>query len=330
MNSNYLDNMFFSCLSGYNMYVPSQFQKDTMTHLLSDTEVTVRPIKQLDDEIVQTKWRHFIEHPINPNHATWPIDIVSLGDGKMGLIFKKRSLSKLQPIKNVLYRSILLGKEKEDVQKLTRNLLNAFIDMHDCGYAYHAFDIEKIFYNVETKEVVFDFTLGMSRHRSDVGFASDVDPEAIGIEFLPPWIDFDNRSKLSLADDYYSIAALLFRLFIGRMPYQGRLMHTHGNNNIMEIDMDVDPAAHLNMFTYYHEHPVFIFDPDDDSNNVGEVLADEKQYVSRWNELPENVRDMFIKTFSKQNIEHGIDNYDKMQLFTPRQWMDALTNANII
>jgi len=324
MNDATIKDMLFSCLSGHNIYVPSKYDRSSMLHLLSNTDVTVKAVKGIEPILVENKWRYFIERPVDIKNITWPVDIVNLPEKQMGLVFRKRAFPKMEPLKKILYNSNLLDWNRPEIRKLIGNLLKVFEEIHTGGYAYHAFDMEHMYYNEESFEVLIEFSLGMSIHCNDVTHISNVGIDSVAIEFVPPWVELDSRNCLSLSDDYYSIAAMLFRLMIGRMPYQGRLMDGHGD--MMDLLRDIDPDTHVQMFKHYHDNPIFIFDPEDDINNVGVVTSVEK-FKDRWEDLPEEIKAMFIKTFSKETLAMP---YKDRKLYSVREWIDALTQAGIL
>lgn len=317
-------NLLFSCLSGYNIYLPSKNGVFDRIHMFTDEEVDVREIPGVTAKRAQEMWRYFIEYPINIKHFIWPIDIVEVDDRKIGLVFRKRAFPKMEPIKKILYSPELLSWKNTSIQNIIKNLLIAFDDLHSGGYAYHAFDMNKMFFSESSGEILVDFSLAMTCHFFDLKHADTLRPENVQVEFLPPWASFNEKGLFSLEDDYYSIAVILFRLMIGRMPYQGRLMD--GIGDIMDRQRDVDPGMHLKMFEHYHNHPIFIFDETDRSNSIG-LYSHEEKIIEKWENLPSEIRMMFNTVFSKNNIKkaHGEKN-----LYTEREWLDALKKANII
>ncbi len=292
--------------------------------MLTNEEVNIREVAGIDEKAIQEKWKYFIQYPVDIRCYLWPIDAVALPNGNYGLIFRKRAFPKLEPLKKVLYNPEALYWKNSGIQTLIKNLLNAFNILHQGGYAYHAFDIEKMYYNESTNDVLIDFSLGMSRHMFEVQYASVSSFDDVRIEFLPPWVSINDTVEMSLEDDYYSIAAMLFRLMIGRMPYQGR--HMDGMGYIMDRQRDIDQGSHIQMFEHYRNNPVFIFDEDDTSNNIG-LYSHEEKIIDKWDELPAEIKKMFIDVFGKANItaERG-----KRKLYSVQEWTDALETAHII
>lgn len=322
--SNASTNLLFSCLSGYNIYLSSKNGVFDRIHMFTDEEVDVREVPGITATEAQEKWRYFIEHPINIKHFIWPIDIVEISDGKMGLVFRKRAFPKMEPIKKLLYSPDLLNWKNTNIQNIIRNLLTALEDLHSGGYAYHAFDMNKMFFNESNGEILIDFSSAMTRHFFDRKHSEPLNPEDVQVEFLPPWSSFNKNGSFSLEDDYYSVTAMLFRLMIGRMPYQGRLMD--GVGDIMDRQRDVDQGMHIKMFEHYHNNPVFIFDDKDNSNSIG-LYSHEEKIIEKWEGLPSEIRMMFNTVFSKNNIEKT---RGEKEVYNEREWIDALQKASII
>ncbi len=319
MRDTELNAMLFSSLSGYNIYVPSKYD-NAMIHTLSNTEVTVEPISKITQAEIDVKWRDLICMPIDIQHITWPIDVVEIDNHVSGLVFRKRAFPPMEPLKKLLYLSDLLDWQREKTRRVMKNLLTVFHEIHQGGYLYRAFDMNHIFYAEATGEVLVDFSLAICQNRQKSLWMS-IPPETVAIEFLPPWVPFTNPTAMTLEDDLYAVAAMLFRLMIGRMPYQGRLMD--GQGDIMDPMRDVDPSDHIRMFEHYHDNPVFIFDPKDTSNSIGLVTSEEK-FKERWKALPPSIQQMFLQVFSKENLTA-----ETKTVFSAQAWLKALTDAGI-
>lgn len=320
-------NLIHSCLSGYNFYKPYETIADAYGNIekiravqdKSFTEVEIR----YDDTLRKpgiNKWKYFIEHPIDIKSMIWPVDLITQEE-RLGLVFRRRAFPKMNTFRDLLYREYQLDWRKEKIQTFAVNFLNLCQNIHEGDYAYHCFDLNRMYYNAENMDVLFDFSLSMTRNFNDPLRKGRVDKENTGIEFLSPWLKMDENNEMTFIDDCYSITALLFRMMIGRMPYHGRLMD--GLGDLMNIERDVDYNEHINMIRHYREISIFIFDPEDTSNGIG-TFSDEQEYIQRWNDLPETVKQMFISVFSQKNVECSID--EKIY-YTPKQWLEALSKC---
>ena len=319
----------FSCLSGYNFYQLNRGcslsdMEIHAVHCLSESGVEIRKTTTQLNPGELKKWKYFVEHPVNVTNMLWPIDIVSLNDDlDIGLVFRARALPKMEPLKTILYNEDELDWRNPHIQDLVISFLKQCIDIHKNGYAYHSFDINRMFYNVASMEAFFDFSLSITPAQE----VTAINSNDVGIEFLPPWCDIEGDNPMGLAEDYYSIAAILFRLMIGRMPYQGRLMD--GKGNMMNHLTDVDEDFHVMMFKAYHSTPVFVFDKNNTSNSIGLYTVEEK-FVERWEKLPEKIKKMFSETLiysenirSKVYSDNGwLEAHGK--IYSGYEWLEAL------
>lgn len=317
----------FSSLSGYNFYYITEKYEDEYgnikakaIHELNGTDVEIRYDIVLSNSWIMKKWKYFIEHPIDISHMLWPIDIIIDDENKYGLVFRKRAFPPLKPLKKLLYNDMKLDWRNNDIQMLIMNFLKLCNEIHNGGYAYHCFDIERMHYNPQDMSILFDFSLSMARTHGDITCEEKINHTDVGIEFLAPWQELFEDNQMTLIDDYYSIAALLFRLMIGRMPYQGRLMD--GVGDMMNLLRDIDDNAHINMFRKYREHPVFIFDEINQENAIG-IFSEEEVFIERWNVLPDIVKKMFHEVLNGENVKKETSN---RIYYSSEDWYNVLSN----
>lgn len=323
--------LVFSCLSGYGFYritenVKDIFGRDKVRayHFLNGTEVEIRYDDSLKVGEAKKKWRYFIENPMDIKNILWPVDMVDADSGRYGLVFRRRAFPSMSSLRKLLYNDKVLDWRNPNIQKLIVNLLELFNSIHSAGYVYHSFDMRQMYYDENTMSLLFDFSLAMTRKSNDMYKGETVRFDDVGIEFLPVWADMNKDNKMSMLDEYYSIAALLFRLMIGRMPYQGRLMD--GKGEIMNELTDNDERTHVIMFEEYRKNPVFIFDPNDNRNEIG-LYDIEQKFVERWNYLPISIRAMFIQVFSYDNMNKEAN---QRVSYSPERWLEVLTQKCFI
>lgn len=319
------DALVFSCLYGYNYYQKtgsvSEGDADIRAvHVLSGTKVAIRPEVSLSKEAGTEKWRSFIEFPADLHRFLWPVDVVSLDneEKQLGLAFPVRGLPKLKPFRTILYSDQLLDWRKDRIQTLISHLLEAFCSLHASGYAYHCFDLDRMYYNPEDLTVLLDFSLSMTKTFGQLRRTESVPSESVAIEMMPPWHSASKVCEMSLADDYYSITVMLFRLMTGRMPYQGRLMDGFGD--MMNPLRDTDEGNHAAMFRHYLSNPIFIFDPGSNVNSIG-LLSSEQKFTDRWESLPDRVQNMFRQALCQKNVEEVPE---RRRCYSPAKWLKAL------
>jgi DNA-binding helix-hairpin-helix protein with protein kinase domain len=89
--------------------------------------------------------------------------------------------------------------------------------------------------------------------------------------------------------DAFSLSVILFQLWTNNHPLEGKA-------SCVPI-MDGKTEKKI-----YGENPVFIFDPNDESNRP--VPSIHKAAVSRWPVMPEYLKETFIKAFSKEALKN--------------------------
>ena len=81
-----VEEMVFSCISGYNYYAPSVAHAGGYIHIPSETDVNFVKAPHLDELSIQMKWRHFVEWPADMRYFIWPMDIVKDKDGDYDIL----------------------------------------------------------------------------------------------------------------------------------------------------------------------------------------------------------------------------------------------------
>ena len=80
---------------------------------------------------------------------------------------------------------------------------------------------------------------------------------------------------------------------------------------------DIEEGTHNYYFEHYHMNPHFIFDPEDDSNRLSSSV-DNDLVRERWQETPEVIKNMFIRTFSNASSKSNVTTY------SPFKWYETL------
>ncbi len=344
----YKDNILYSMLSGHNFYKISElYNTNNKTkhinafHVKDNVFTDIRIVDNvnLNTNISIDLWRRYISNPPGTANILWPIDIVDISTkqtkssslcGTYGLVFSKNKLilKNEKLLKELVYDDVQLDWREKHIQNLIKSLLNELKLIYDFGYSLVSFDCRKISYGYdESKElkVLFDFSFSTVKldqydsYHNQKFLAND-----ICVDFIPPWFKRDNvdkdykkRDKANISAEYYSIAAILFRLMIGRMPYQGKLMSKFADAGYL-MTLEENEEAHINLMEKYIENPIFIFDKNDDSNHIGDI-GDDDMYVERWESLNTDVQNMFLHTFSKDILENH-----QRKLYTISDWICAL------
>lgn len=317
----------FSVVSGYNYYaVPEVIPENgsfPAMHVPSRVVYRLDPGPELNswEAEHQIKWyRDFVLKPAPRSRIEWPVDLVRISSGagpakreRLYYVFFQQSMPELEPIKPFLYlnrKHEHLDWRRESVQKVATGFLETMAALHDSGYTYNDFNLDRICHDPATGRFFLRHT-GAVRKMKSSNARNEVEPEQVAVEFATPCEGVDR--------DKYAIAAILFRLMIGRLPYQGWQIeqNTHVfDTNYPDLEQELAYSAY---FKRYHSMHCFIFDPEDNSNCLSSGV-EEDQARARWKALPERVRNMFIHALAYTDPEKQ----EKMVLYTPQQWLAAL------
>ena len=118
--------------------------------------------------------------------------------------------------------------------------------------------------------------------------------------------------------DYFSMAVLFYRLFVGGFPMDGKKTR----NYLIKNNLSVQEAASI----IYGTMALFAFDPKDRSNEI-RTLTDPLNpdlyaiQTKRWNRLPVEIQNGFIQTFST-----GLTNSNRHKRATDRDWIKTFDN----
>jgi large subunit ribosomal protein L7/L12 len=322
--------MLYSCCSGYNFYFADNRRpyevfhknKNILQHVKTEKYFYSTPFPDdLNNDAELTDWVALIRKPVDLKHYIWPVDVVALydpsGRPRYALVFPIRALPVFESISALLANDLHAGWQRPWVKKFVENLLEAWCRFDDSRYAYHEFSLDNMFYQKETFATMFDFSFSTQKVAS-LYDTRPVSKKRITPDYADSYYYVDTRNSLmDLASDYYSIAVILFKLLVGRLPYQGKVMEHEPNANEQE---------HKNWLRIYHKNTYFIFDQRDETNHIGGEtgFAKDETFVDRWNELPESVRNMFHNVFQTANVLRTADN---LHFYSPHAWRDALFGA---
>jgi eukaryotic-like serine/threonine-protein kinase len=156
-------------------------------------------------------------------------------------------------------------------------LANSFLQLHSKGLCYHDISFGNLFLDPESGEILIC---------DNDNVTVDGDPKA-GIlgtpRFMAPEV-VRGDARPSIQTDLFSLAVLLFYLFVVHHPLEGK----------KELSIhSFDLAA---MTRLYGAEPVFIFDPYDRSNEP--VPGYHDNALATWPIYPRFLRDLFTRAFT--------------------------------
>ena len=206
----------------------------------------------------------------------WPLDLVTAPD--------LPHFGYLMPLRDPRYRGIadlMKGKIDPTFRTLATagmNLANSFLQLHARGMCYRDIAFGNVFFDPENGEVLIcdndNVSVDHEEKPSVLGTPRFMAPEVVRKEAWP-----------STQTDLFSLSVLLFYMFMVHHPLEGR-------REVKVKCLDLPAMTQL-----YGEVPLFIFDPDDDSNRPHPQF--QPNPLAFWPVYPEFLRRLFIRAFTE-------------------------------
>lgn len=219
-------------------------------------------------------------------------------------------------------RNSQLNWTSEKAIDIASRMLEKIINLNEGGYIYGDLHLSRFLFDYDEKFAFMDFS-------PFIFFSDDLQKpmrnkvymfykEFYSLEFAEPSLVQGKNLFIDYQAQNYSICAMLFYLFFGRYPYDGRLLAGYSESDELHHDIK---------FRDYHRMPVFIFDPDDTSNNLGS-FDDELKVAKLWADCPQIIREMFLRTLRQANAERTGEVRELNP--TPHEWLEAFAKAGWI
>jgi serine/threonine protein kinase len=206
----------------------------------------------------------------------WPMDIVTSSEVS--------GFGYIMPLRDQQYKSTLDWvdrKIKTSIKALTTlglELAESFSKLHAEGLCYRDISFGNVFFNPNTGHILICDNDNVSINNS-----ADVIIQGT-MKFMAPEV-MRNEALPNTQTDLYSLAVLLFYLFILHHPLDGK----------KEACLPcLDQSA---MQKLYGTEPVFIYDPDDDSNRP--VPGDQQNAIDCWAIYPKFFQNVFTQAFTE-------------------------------
>lgn len=225
----------------------------------------------------------------------WPQDIVLDTTGK--------SFGYIMPLRPKNYKSIVdLMKRRADpsfyaLSKAAYNLTKGYQKLHKMGFSYRDISFGNMFFDPKTGDVLIC--------DNDNVAPNDNSCSVYGTpRFMAPEIVV-GKAKPSRNTDQFSLAVLLFYMFMIGHPLEGKL----------EADIKCMDTPAMNKL--YGTNPIFIFDPVNDSNRPVKGYQDNPMIY--WEIYPKALKDLFTVSFTD-----GLN--DPGKRITENEWLKVFAN----
>jgi eukaryotic-like serine/threonine-protein kinase len=157
-------------------------------------------------------------------------------------------------------------------------LADSFLELHAAGFCYRDISFGNVFFDPDSGEVLIcdndNVAVDKQGTAGVLGTPRFMAPEIVRGEALP-----------SSDTDLYSLAVLLFYMLMVHHPLEGK----------RELDIRCLDLPAMNKL--YGTEPLFIFDPQDDSNRP--VPGTHDNAIAFWPLYPLSIRQLFIRSFTQ-------------------------------
>jgi serine/threonine protein kinase len=204
----------------------------------------------------------------------WPIEVLDGPEGGFGYVMP------IRPAGHLPVADLLTGRVDASFSVVTRlcmGLADCFLKLHAQGLCYRDISLGNVFFDPRNgRPLVCD--------NDNVGIDGRDPARVLGTSrFMAPEV-VRGDGQPSTATDLFSLAVLNFYLLMFHHPLQGR----------RELAFECfDREAERRLFG---TDPLFIFDPDDDSNAPDPVIHG--AVLQYWPLYPAYLRDDFVRAFT--------------------------------
>lgn len=200
--------------------------------------------------------------------------------------------------------------KSRDIRQMAVEIARALESINRSGYFYADIHLSRFYFSTNGS-VYLDFSNLIYSVKDTVGAEAKeichLEPAEYPVEFADPAVVRGLIPNVDFHSQNYSVCALFFYLFLGQYAYDGRLLTGYADDTIQ---------THYVKFRDYHKMPVFIFDPKDGQNALG-AFFEEQQVIDLWNELPNVLKTLFVKTLRQENAERKTSVNNP----TPSMWL---------
>lgn len=230
------------------------------------------------DPALQTRLRTAISRGSPSDAFLWPMELV-VGTTIPGFGY-------IMPLRGVEYRGMVdlmscrINPTFQALATAGLQLSDSFLQLHTKGLCYRDINWGNIFVNPDIGDVLIC-------DNDNVSVEGEDETAVWGTPgFMAPEI-MCREAPASRETDLYSLSVLLFQMFIVHHPLHGR---REGEIKCLDIQ---------SRYYLYAESPIFIFDPNDDSNRPIDGDRHYANALTFWPIYPQFLRDRFIQSFTK-------------------------------
>ncbi len=208
----------------------------------------------------------------------WPLDITEWVDGTFGYIMDLRPDGYYEVTEFMLCH--VRFKSYRAIVDAAMKIVSAFRILHNAGYSYQDLNDGNFFINPQNGKVLICDNDNVAPDGMETGIIGKP-------RYMAPEIVLRKNKPNSLSDRF-SMSVILYILFCLNHPLEGKRYLVPG----------LTPALQEKL---YGSEPLFIMDPDDNSNGPHPVVH--KNSIVVWPCLPDYMQKIFIDAFSQKSLQ---------------------------
>lgn len=267
----------YSVIANHKAYALKWYYKNTAT----------RNQKEILDNLIQSG-------PPDTSFL-WPQDMIFTAYGE--------SFGYIMPLRPKNYKSIVdMMKRKAEPSfyclcRAAYNLTKGYNALHGKGYSYRDISFGNVFFDPDTGDVLICDNDNVSYNGAKTGIYGTP-------RFMAPEI-VAGKAKPSRNTDLFSLAVLLFYMFMLNHPLEGR-------REAQIKCMDIHAMNQL-----YGTDPLFIFDPDNRDNRP--LAGYQDNALIFWDLYPQQLKELFTVSFT-------VGLHQPNRRITESKWLETFAN----
>ena len=208
----------------------------------------------------------------------WPQDITEWVDGTFGYIMDLRPDGYYDLTEFLLCH--VRFKSFKAVVDIALKIVSAFRILHNEGYSYQDLNDGNFFINPKEGKLLIGDNDNVAPDGTKTGIIGKP-------RYIAPEVVIGDKMPDSLSDRF-SMSIILYMLFCLNHPLEGK--------RYLKPALTAKDQTEL-----YGKNPLFMMDPDDDSNGPHPVIH--RNSIAIWSCLPDYMKNIFIESFSKKAFE---------------------------
>lgn len=235
-----------------------------------------------------------VDQPIEDARILWPLRFIETPDGGFGYLMALRP-QRFCDLPTLFRRELTVTMRT--LLTVCINLSETYQVIHAQGFAYRDISWGNAFFDPANGDVLLT--------DNDNAAPEHVEAQVLGTrDFMAPELVRGQIARPSISTDLHSLAVLLFMLLMNHHPLQGAR------------ELAVSCLSDEDIRDLYGENPLFVFDPDDDSNRP--VAGEQDTVIATWAAMTPTLRAMFTRSFT-------VGLHDPAQRPREQEWIEIFS-----